>query len=354
MIEGRKTLIILTPGFPANEEDTTCLPAQQSFVRSLNKLFPEVQIIILSFEYPFFKSEYLWYNNKTIAFGGRNKKHIFRFLLWRKVWKKLKIINQQENIIGLLSFWCTETALIGKFFARKNKRKHFCWLLGQDARKGNKHVRRVNPTGEELIALSDFIANEFYKNYRIFPLHVIPIGIDPSQFPTKAHQRDIDILGVGSLIGLKQYDIFIKIILQLKRIFPNIRAAICGKGGEQTTLKSLIISSKLEENVSLLGEKPHHEVLALMQRSKIFLHPSAYEGFGVVCLEALFAGAQVISFCNPANQKIDHWHIVKTEVEMIGKSVELLNSSSTDFTSVLPFPMDNTTKEIMKLFVTGP
>ena len=48
-----KTLVILSPGFPKDEADTTCLPAHQVFIKSLNKNFPSLKIIILSFQYPF-------------------------------------------------------------------------------------------------------------------------------------------------------------------------------------------------------------------------------------------------------------------------------------------------------------
>ena len=52
----KNTLIILSPGFAANEEDTTCLPPQQVFVKALNRNFPSLQIIILAFQYPRLKS----------------------------------------------------------------------------------------------------------------------------------------------------------------------------------------------------------------------------------------------------------------------------------------------------------
>src|SRR5271156_6783415 len=160
MVEQRKTLIILSPGFPASEEDSTCLPAQQSFVRSINTLFPDLKIVILSFEYPFSKSAYLWYNNSVVAFGGRNRKKLFRLQMWRKVWQQLKILNRDEDIIGLLSFWCTETALIGQAFARINKLKPFCLILGPDARKRNRIIKFINPPPGELIAMSHALATE--------------------------------------------------------------------------------------------------------------------------------------------------------------------------------------------------
>ena len=40
MKHDQKTLIILSPGFAKDEADTTCLPAQQVFIKALNKNFP--------------------------------------------------------------------------------------------------------------------------------------------------------------------------------------------------------------------------------------------------------------------------------------------------------------------------
>ena len=351
MIEQRKTLIILSPGFPANEEDSSCLPAQQSFVHSLNKIFPEIKIIIFAFQYPYIKSNYTWNNNEVISLGGKNRKKLFRLQMWRKVWLKLKSLNENENIIGLLSFWCTETALIRKSFAKKNKLKHFCWISGQDARTGNRMIRLINPQPQELIAMSDSLATEFFNNYKIFPLHIIPNAIDPDLFSSNKNEKDIEISGAGSLIHLKRYDIFISIVKKITEKFPSAKAVLCGKGAEEKKLKLLIEKLNLENNITLTGEIPHNDVLKIMQRSKIFLHTSSYEGFSGACLEALYAGAQVISFCNPVNQKIDHWHIVKTEKEMIEKTIELLQNSSTEFTPVLPFTMENTAKKIMSLII---
>lgn len=57
----KKALLILSPGFPESEADTTCLPPQQVFVRALKAEYPELHIIVLSFQYPFFAAEYDWH-----------------------------------------------------------------------------------------------------------------------------------------------------------------------------------------------------------------------------------------------------------------------------------------------------
>jgi glycosyltransferase involved in cell wall biosynthesis len=87
-----------------------------------------------------------------------------------------------------------------------------------------------------------------------------------------------------------------------------------------------------------------------MQQTKVFLHPSAYEGFSTVCLEALYAGVQVISFIQPMHQPIKNWHIVHTKEEMIEVAIKLLKEDETMYEPVLPFPIDENAKRMMELF----
>ena len=88
----------------------------------------------------------------------------------------------------------------------------------------------------------------------------------------------------------------------------------------------------------------------MMHRAKILLHPSSYEGFSSVCLEALYAGAHVISFIQPMHHGIKHWHVVKSAAEMQAKAQELLSSASTNYECVLAYSMENSVKAIMNLF----
>src|SRR6266487_5399556 len=110
-MDSKNTLIILSPGFAANEEDTTCLPPQQVFVKALNKNFPSLKIIILAFQYPLVKKNYRWFGNEIISFNGADKGKFLRLLVWRQVYKTLRKFKKKNNIIGVLSFWCTECAL---------------------------------------------------------------------------------------------------------------------------------------------------------------------------------------------------------------------------------------------------
>ncbi|WP_186292558.1 glycosyltransferase [Mucilaginibacter corticis] len=346
----RKTLVILTPGFPENEADTTCIPERQIFVRVLKETYPELNIVVVSFQYPNQPREYRWNGIKIIALGGKNKSGLHRRMTWIGAWQKLKKLNKDHEVIGLLSFWLDECAFIANKFSKKYAVKHYSWLLGQDARPDNKYVNQIMPDGESLIALSDYLVDEFEKNYGITPKHVIPGAVDITLFKPQSTQRDIDVLGVGSLIPLKQYGLFIETIKFLKESHPDVKAVICGKGIEMQKLKDMAALYQLENNITFKGELSHPEILEHMQRSKILLHPSRYEGFSTVLLEALYAGAHVVSFFRPMKDVFLHHHVVNNIDEMNAKTLTLLNDTGRGHDPVLVNSMTQMADSVVKLF----
>ena len=346
----REILVIITPGFPADEDDSTCIPPQQLFVRALKEQRPQLNIIILSLQYPFTPANYTWHGMPIIAFGGPNRGRFYRLALWLKVWKTLKQLNRECQLTGIVSFWLGECAFIGNRFARRYKLQHYCWLLGQDARPGNNYVKLAGLKGDQLIALSDSLSKEFNTNYGIKPQHIIPPGIDPTMFGAPIPEKHIDIMGAGSLIPLKQYHLFVDIVKKLTLSFPSLKTAICGKGPEMENLKRQIKNNGLEKNIKIKGELPQRDVLALMQRSKIFLHTSNYEGFGVVLTEALYAGARVVSFVKPMDDMPAEFHQAKNEEDIVNTITGLLSNADLSHYPVLIYPIDMVAKEVAGLF----
>jgi len=288
----------------------------------------------------------------VIPFSGRNRGGLVRLVLRKRIYAILKSLHTTNKITGLLSFWCNECAWIGKHFGNKHGIKHYCWILGQDAKKENKYPQKLRPRPEELVALSDFLQGEFEKNHGIRPFYLIPPGIDTKQFQPLPAEKDIDILAAGSLIPLKQYDIFLEAIAEIKKQIPLIKAVLIGEGQERMKLQALITRLGLQSNISLTGELPHTEVLQWMQRSKVFLHTSSYEGFGVVCIEALHATAQVVSFVKPMNAEIQNWQIAGNKEDMIKKILGILKNPATEQKQVTPFLIENSVKKIMQLFAS--
>lgn len=350
MTRRSEPLVILSPAFPANEQESTWVFSQQLLVKTLKENFPELPVIVFAFLFPYHRGRYDWKGAKVISFNGMQNRKWRRIFLWLKIWQTLRHIQRRDGIGGIISFWCGECALIGTYFARLHGIKHYCWICGQDARKTNRFVKLIRPKADQLVAMSNFLVNEFHKSHGIKPLHIIPNGIDPGLFPQKlSEERDIDIMGTGSLEPLKQYASFVHIIKAIEYQIPCIRAILCGDGPEREKLSALISNLELENKLQIPGLTPHSQVLQLMGRSKIFLHTSSYEGFSTVCLEALYAGTQVISFCDPLQGTLPHWHVVRTEGEMIHKAIELLLSPATEYTSVLAYRIQDSAKAFVKL-----
>lgn len=341
--------MILTPAFPANESEVNWVHSLQLFLHSVKKLFPEIEIIVISFIYPHNISNYQWNGIEVFSFDGMSYRKYKRPLLWRKIWKKLSEINKEKRITTILSIWYSECALVGKYFGKRNSIRHFTWICGQDARKNNKMIKLIRPVADELIAKSDFLADEFYRNHGIKPGYIIPNGIDPSAFPASTGIKDIDIIGVGSLSILKQYDVFVQIITELKESLPSITGMLCGDGEDNERIKKMRRDLSLTKNLQMTGLLSPKEAIKMMQRAKILLHPSSYEGFSMACLEALYAGAHVISFVKPMHHEIRNWHVVQTKEEMKQKALELLTDNKTIYEPVQAYSMNDSAKKMMDL-----
>jgi glycosyltransferase involved in cell wall biosynthesis len=351
MHKQKQTLIVLSPAFTASE-DESWFPAQEQFIRAINSNYPSLNVVVLTFHFPVQSAKYYsWFGNEIITFsGGLKGPKLLSLLRWRRVWKELANIRSKRNVIGIFSFFCSECAFVGHYFSKRHGIRHHIWVLGQDARKSNNQVSRIKPTPDELVCISNALIKEFEQNHGIKPAHLIPIGIDTSLYPDLPTTRDIDILGAGSLIPLKQYDVFVEVIKLISDRVGHLNAMICGDGPEKERLQTDIEAAGLQDTISLSGRQSNTALLQIMQRSKILLHPSSYEGLPAVCLEALYAGAHVISFCQPLDAGVSHWHIVTTTEEMAAKAIELLQQPDLPHTRVLPFEVKDMARRIMQLY----
>ena len=346
------TLVILSPGFPADENDTACLPERQVFVKGIIDIYPQLRIVILSFQYPYKNERYYWHGAEVIPFNGQNKRRQKRGLLWMRVWNELNRIRKKEHIICIMNFWLGECSLVGTYFSRIYRIKHFTWVLGQDARKPNKFYKYIRPKAASLIAISDFLSRQLQKNFKIEPAHVISPGINEDLFSKiEGEERSIDILGAGSLIPLKQFELFIMIIKNVQNDIAGLKAVLCGKGPEKENLANLIKKEGLENVIDLIDEQPHKTILKLMQQSKVLLHTSSYEGFGMVCMEAVYAGATVLSFNKPMNVDIPNWYTVTTAAEMEKKLIEILKGKPLLKFASFPYTSALTAKKTVELFM---
>jgi len=60
MVKKKKAVVLLVPGFPADEQDSACMPFLQQFCLAFLRIRPDIELRVLSFQYPYKKGYYLW------------------------------------------------------------------------------------------------------------------------------------------------------------------------------------------------------------------------------------------------------------------------------------------------------
>jgi glycosyltransferase involved in cell wall biosynthesis len=348
----KKTFLLLTPGFPKDEQDTACLPYLQKFAKAHLQSNPKFELIILSFQYPFINESYYWYGVKVIPFNGANSKNpIKRLLLWKSVWQTLKEINQSNHVIGIFNQWLTECSLIGLKFGRKYNICTKSWLIGQDSDKKNKYIQLIKPRTSEIIAMSEDLSTRLFKNHGIESTQLAYNGIDESDFSSlEKTNRQIDILAVSSLIGLKQVHQWIKIVEELNKTNKNLCCVIIGDGILRNQLENQIQQLQLENVIQLKGYLSHTETLAYMNQSKILLHCSNSEGNCTVFSEALRCGCYVVSYKVGYTYNIPK-HLTGSDTHALKNNcMAILNSDQPNFDSQAVHTMTDTYQQILNYF----
>lgn len=135
------------------------------------------------------------------------------------------------------------------------------------------------------------------------PLTLAPNGVDYDRIAgASPANTSHDIVFVGRLLAHKNVDMLIHAVALLRRHNPNIRCLVIGDGPETVNLKTLAHQLNLAKNVTFTGFVEHDtEVHSYMKTAKVFVLPSAREGFGIAVLEANAAGLPVITTDFPGN-----------------------------------------------------
>ncbi len=125
------------------------------------------------------------------------------------------------------------------------------------------------------------------------------IGETPDH-PWLAAEQPGVILGVGRLTAAKDFPTLIRAFAEVRRQ-RDVRLIIVGEGEERHGLEALIRELGVEDVVSLPGYREN--AVAYMARSALFVLSSEWEGLPTVLIEALAAGARVVSTDCPSGPR---------------------------------------------------
>jgi glycosyltransferase involved in cell wall biosynthesis len=120
------------------------------------------------------------------------------------------------------------------------------------------------------------------------PVSVIPYGVDLERFtPQPRDERERIIVGATSRLSPeKGLPHLLRAIALLRDRGIDVALVLAGDGPSRRQIEGLIGDLQLGERVELLGDVPHDDVPAVLQRLDVFTLPSTWEGFGVSALEA--------------------------------------------------------------------
>ena len=128
-----------------------------------------------------------------------------------------------------------------------------------------------------------------------------------------------------------------------------MKTVIIGDGKQRNFLQKKIEQENLTDHVQLVGSLSRNEVMEYMQQTKVFFHPSTYESFGFVFVEALANGTQIISRPVGIAEASERWQIGNTSdyfFEKIKNVLEKPNSDEADY----PYPISETLRKYLEIY----
>ena len=171
----------------------------------------------------------------------------------------------------------------------------------------SKHIiSLVSKYSDATVVLSEGVKKDLVQNFTINSNHIIETiynTCDREWFMGTTDEvesliKNMDnrykyIVTVGRLHHQKGQWHLIKAFSYVKKVNPNVKLIILGKGPLQSELKKLVVKLNLEDDIIFLGYlKYHHK---LLEKCDLFVFPSLVEGLGNALLEAMACGLPIIS-----------------------------------------------------------
>lgn len=130
-------------------------------------------------------------------------------------------------------------------------------------------------------------------------IHVLPNVIDLSAFDltgasvTPAVNEPLVVVGVGTFVPQKRFDIFLRVIAAARAQGALVRGVLAGDGPERAALEALAATLGLgSDAITFAGRR--NDVPVILRGADVFMLTSDHEGFPNVVLEAMAASLPVL------------------------------------------------------------
>jgi glycosyltransferase involved in cell wall biosynthesis len=143
--------------------------------------------------------------------------------------------------------------------------------------------------------------------FRARRVRVTPPGVDARFSPGGERSPTPLVAAVGRLVPVKQFQVLIDVLIELKRDHPTLQAVIAGEGYERDLLESKLHDAGAQDWIQLPGRVTDDEIIDLYRRAWVLASTSAREGWGMTITEAAACGtpAVVTNIAGHADAVID-------------------------------------------------
>ena len=124
---------------------------------------------------------------------------------------------------------------------------------------------------------------------------VVPNAVDVELFKLGKREKEFLFFSAARFDENKNQQLQIESFARIAQQMPDARLWLAGEGERKLECLRLIATLGLNERVRVTGFLSRHEMIEAMQRSSVYLITSVRETFGVVAIEAMSCGMEVIS-----------------------------------------------------------
>lgn len=180
------------------------------------------------------------------------------------------------------------------FLINNPRIKFYHWALGRTLTRWN-HIFTVNGRLAEWVKTYNqkvtVIGNGITE-----PISVEPVLLD--NFKKKLYDAYFKIISIGNLVTDKGFSYLIEAVSILKKEGFLIQLLIVGEGEKRNDIERKIHTCDVANEVTLPGRIDNAFLRNILPLFDLFVLPSYSETFGIVFLEAMFAGLPVIGIKN--------------------------------------------------------
>ena len=154
-------------------------------------------------------------------------------------------------------------------------------------------LRSKQTIGVSDSVFDEFLFSRFIRHKCVTLLNVVDLSHVSALAQEDSGDETYDLSYIGRMSQEKNPMAFVHVVAKIAEQFPRISAVMIGGGDMLPDVQSLARQKGLGDNITFTGFL--HNPYSVLQKSRVVIMPSTYEGFGLTAIEAMCLGKPVLA-----------------------------------------------------------